>query len=507
MLMTGADASFTTDGATTGAVGVGVVKFDPWVSGPSCVAHGELIYNAGDISGILIPGSPMGEFFGPANCLSAISGLGGVPCFDGTDHFVGGSLSFGGPAGSLVLSFAADYNYFDMDDGHNVITGGPVPFSFIVENSKSSTTAVGISPVGPTSPAFPGNGEPILNLTLQKQAAAMPGIAWGSAPFKGAQALSCAAYGVNSSDYIALSQSAPTATSGETITGAFEATLGSYVIFDAGHAGGELSFNANDSYVVPSTGPNPNNSFCPFSLIPQDYLDAILFPGAYGNSLPTPNAIFADGTANEAATMEGTYATNPLCGNLNVVGSGYADSSVQYGATDQQSYVIVTGLNAGPATGFVPVGGMSTCSSYLQATAGVALKTAAKSPAASTGTPTTALVTVMNNNEALCDTEVSMSPGTVTNSYTNGLKTWNTTCTLGLVGGSPTLAAAVGPLATAQTVAATACSCTCVDTGTYAGACTVSSATTPATTITETLTIASVACPIPVPTFPITCKN
>ena len=516
MLMTGATPNFTPDGPNTAAVGVGSLTFGTLIPGTGCTVTGELIYNAGDVQ----PGapnangqqSPIGDFFGPSNCFSDFSPEGGVPCFDGnlggTDLI--GSLSPGGYGGSYILSFSANYNWFDTTDTFDLV--GAIPFGFFVQIGKSETIAVGNTIASPSNnaagPYEPGNGDPILNLTLNEQdTAGMPSTTFGDAPFLGSDILSCTAYGANSTDGVAAVQSTATATAGTTVTGALETTLGSYVVFSTGQAGGELTFNNNNGYVVPSSGPVPDNNLCPFALIPQN---AGPFAPYYDNSSGQTAAIFADGAANFVASLEGTFATNPYCEDLTTAGAGYADSSVQYGTTDQNSYIIVTGLY-GTASFFVPVGGQSYCVSYPQGSA-YALKTAAKSPAkASALVPTTtAVVTVENENETLCDTETSMATNSVTTSYlkaatrTAPAETWNTTCTISLVGGSPTDAAAVGPSTNLQTVAATTCTCTCVDTGTYSGPCTL---TDPSTVATSTLSIASQACPMPATTFPITCAN
>ncbi len=491
--------------------------------GGGCAATGELIYNAGDVqepnqpsppAGTGLPGnangqeSPVGEFFGPANCFSDYSGLGGVPCFDGGNSFTGGTLSPGGPGGSYILSFLANYEYFDTTDGLDLY--GAIPFGFFVQIGKSAGIGLGtaISDPATNSPALPGNGAPILSLTLSEQdTLGMPGTTFGDAPFAGSSILSCTAWGANSTDGVATSIAASSANQGTGITGALETTLGSYVIFNSTQADGELSFNSNNGYVVPSSGPIPNNLLCPFALIPQN---AGPLGAYYLNSASTSDAIFADGSANFFSGIEAS-AANPDCEDaLNSPGVGYADSSVQFGSTDQDAYVIVTGYFTSTAY-FTPVGGESYCVSYQQGNAN-ALKTAAKSPAASTGTTTLAPVQVENNNEALCDTETTMALNSATTSYTHGsganTESWNTTCTVALAGGTPFDAAAVGPSTAAQTVAETTCTCVCsgfVGTGTYAsGSC---SAAQGPTTTSSTVSIASEACPMPVTTFPITCKN
>jgi hypothetical protein len=513
MLMTGDDPSFTPDGALTAAVGVGQITFGALSAtgginpvtgrpGPGCsVTHGELIYNSGDVEL-----TPTSEFFAPANCYTGVSY--GAPCFNGADQFAaGGTLSAGGPGGAYVLSFAANYGVFDTLVGFDLATGGPIPFGFFVQNTLGSTVALGASIADPaTNPIgtfLPGNGAPILNLTLQKQrAAGMPGLAFGTAPFLGASAISCSAWGANSTDGIAAAQSLANAASGPTITGAFQTTLGSFDIFATSQAGGELTFNSNNSYTT--APPTPNSTFCPFYLTEQNNLPGPLaaIDGAYG----LPAAIFADGAANEFASMEGTFAANPDCALLATAGAGYTDSSVQYGVSDQNSYVIVTGLFGG-ATYFVPVGGMSYCSSYEQSPITSAILTLATATIVSVNKPATGSVKVTNNNEVVCDLEISMP--TTSNTLTGatedaactglrapypcctGLHTGTCAtemCTLSLVG-NPVATSDVGPSASTQ-YGTTSCTCNGLI----------------ALQTTSTLTISSLACPVS-KTATITCKN
>jgi len=459
VLIQGADTSLTPDGPVTGAVGVGQLTFGAG-SGTSCaVTSGEFIYNAGDVQT-----SPIGVSFGPSACYVPLSGFDGVPCFDGSNDIVGGTLSTGGPAGSYILSFAATFTYFDAS-----ATPGAWPFEFFVEGTLGGGSAVGSSPADPSgvNGTAPGNGAPVLGITMEKQGT-LAGITFGSAPFHGADALLCSGYGANSGDLVAAGQAAASAYQGQTITGAFGATSGLYVIFDPSHADGELTFNSNNSYVVPSSGPNPNNTFCPFVLIPGTYL-----PGGGATQ-----SIFTDGTSDLAALLQ----VSPDCDSSNPAnpanaGAGYSDSSVQWGATDTDAYVIVTGL-VSDATGFVPAGESATCTSYEQAANPLTIATLTSTTLVAIGTTKTGTVKVTNSNEAACDVEISMP------TVTGG------SCALSLVGGPTVSTVDVGP-SPSTTVATTSCTCGPVSApGTVTGA----------------LTISSVACPI-MASAAVLCKN
>ena len=465
-----ADGSSTLPGATTGAVGVGEVTFGAG-SGTSCaITTGELIYNAGDIQS-----NPIGVSFGPSACLAALSGFNGVPCFDGLVDMTG-TLSTGGPTGAYILSFVANYDYFDT-----VVGAGTVPFGFFIQNTLGSAIALGssIPEPGLVSSSFPGNGAPVLSITMEKQAAAMPSINFGTAPFLGSNALLCTGYGANTTDGIAAAQTAPSATTGQTVAGSYGATSGSYVIFNAAQADGELSFNNNNSYVFPSTGPNPNNQMCPFALVPQNYVPGYTGPGA---------SLFTNGASNLVASLTGTFAGNPFCESLTTAGAGYSDSSVQWGSTDKNAYVIVTGL-VGSSTGFVPAGESASCTSLTQASTPGKITDATTASITAMHTTKYGTVTVTNPDEAACDIEVTMT----TTSSGSG----TAACTLSLVGGSPLTTAAVGPAAV-QTVAQTQCTC--------------GSAALSTTSTTSTLTVASTACALsstlsPPSTYTVTCKE
>lgn len=429
VLMTGEDPSLvqatggaTLPGAITQAVGVGQITFGAYGAtavegGPGClISSGELIYNAGDIQS-----NPIGAYFGPVYCYAAVSGLGtGLPCFDGEDH-IEGSLTPGGPNGSYILSFDAAYSWFDT-----IETTGAIPFGFFVETTLGNSTALGSSVV-PTyvaadqtdyvNSSLPGNGAPILSLTLSKQNTAditanqSSGCGqFGVAPYLGASALLCEGQGANLTDGVAAVQSLTTSTySGTTIAGSSGATLGSYEIFGPAYYGnGSLSFNSNDSYVVPSSGPPPNNLDCPFTF---DAGTAYSFWETSGSN--STCAINGDGTEDVAAfiTSFPTPPGNPYCESAYTAGAGYADSAVVYGATDADSYIIVTGLFS-DATGFVPPGEMAYCTAMVQSPAVAKLSNLTSASVIAIATTKTGSVKITNPTEAVCDIEVTTAGST-----------------------------------------------------------------------------------------------
>ncbi len=388
-----ADGTSTLPGAVTQAVGVGSITFGA-ASGTSCsVTGGELIYNAGDIQT-----NPIGLYVSPAYCYAPISALGsGIPCFDGGDHITG-TLSTGGPGGSAILSIGAAYNWFDAS-----VTSGVLPFGFWVTDGLGSSTAVGTSIPGSVDTADPGNGAPVLTLTLSKQDASGNGSTFGTAPYIGTQAVSCSGYGANATDFVAASQDT---TAPAVPSGGFGSTLGEYAIFGASWpGGGQLSFNTNDNYTLSATSVPPDNEDCAFSLEPGNSVGNT----NYDNSpSATTAALFADGAANFIASI-GTSGT--ACTDANTAGAGYGDSSVLWGATDGSSYVLVTGL-VSTATGFVPPGDIATCVGAEISPAVPSVLQLVTTTAVAVGTTVLKPVEFYNFAPADCDLEISMATET-----------------------------------------------------------------------------------------------
>ncbi len=412
MLMKGAEPQLVSatggtglPGAITSAFGVGTITFAASTDGTDCTATGELIYNCGDIQT-----NPISLYFGPAVCYASASALGtGLPCFDGQNNFAAGLLSKGGPNGSYILSFDANYSWFDAQD-----TEGTFPFGFWIQNTLGSRIAVGTSIPGTVDASLPGNGAPVLSITLQQQGIVPVATSYGAAPYKGEAAISCLAQGANSTDSFAASQAAAANGFGPTVAGGFESTGGSIAIFTAPPsgpaclAGGGLSFNSNDNYVT--SGTPASNNYCPFSFLPGDCIDGYS-ASQTGPAFSTTASQFVDGASNGSAFI-GTSAYN--CSDALTVGAGYATSAVQWGTSDANSYVMPTGL-VSTATGYVPLGGSSACTEYEQLpTAGnitnlvvpTTLHSIFRGPPA-TG-PIFGSVMVRHPTDANCDIEISM---------------------------------------------------------------------------------------------------
>jgi len=409
-----ADGTATLPGALTSGFGVGTVQFGIGSTtggaggAPGCsITTGELIYNVGDIQT-----NPLGLSFGPAYCYAPASAFGtGVPCFDGGDHMTG-NLTAGGPDGSFFLTFEAEYNWFDGS-----VLRSTFPFGFWVNPTLGNSIAVGTSLPGavvtagcPAGCVDPGNGAPIGNILMQKQKAPPAATTFGVAPYLGASAISCEAFGANSTDLVALGQSAPVNGDGATVAGSAQDTLGSISNWNACQSGGSLSFNGNDNYVFPSTGANPDNSNCAFNFFAAE---CPVLPIPYDN-LPsgTPFSEFTDGGSNGIAFIGGSDSP---CSNDLTLGAGYETSGVRWGATDANSYLIVTGLFSA-ADGALPVGGSSYCTEYEQSPVPGNVSNLVSATLVAINKTVTGYVKVTNPTEADCDIELSMA--TTSNTFT-----------------------------------------------------------------------------------------
>jgi len=559
ILMTGgdpstvtADGTATLPGAVTNAYGVGTIQFGP-AGGVTngCAVTGELIYDGGDLQT-----NPIGLFFGPAGCYAGSSLFGsGVACFDGKNHFTAGTLTTGGPDGAYFLSFDAGYNWLN----NTTTNPGAEPFNFWVQSAIGN--AVGTSIPGTVHTAVPGNGTPVLSLLLQAQAAKAQtkgtvgfGVAnqFGVAPYVGAQAISCSAYGANTTDFISASNAAAKPPFGETVAGGLESIVGSVAYFDACQGGGSLSFNANDNYVItPSSGSAglaSSNTDCGFQYVPGECAATSIYDVAYANTGGVTTSEFLDGGNNGIEFFNSGGATCDTLAQL--PGVGFSTSGAQWGSANQNTYVIVTSYYVPTDAGFIGgVSGEALCTQYEQSSAAGKVTTAVTQPAASatitaSGPLTTGLVTVLNPTEADCDITSTMTAGTKSAFFAKAVKVgtvttneaWETTCSLSLSGGSPVDNDSNGPSPTVLDAATIDCQCTCVDvapeatctaagkpfacctgvgtgtgtacTATYVGACDEDSA---AATVTESLTISSAACELngstKADTVAVTCKN
>lgn len=310
-------------GALTAIVGVGVIQF----SSDCSTISGELIYNDGDLQ-FLETG--VGAVGGPAACYSAEKFLVSVPCFDGGNHFTGGSVTTAGePPGLALLQFTANFGFFDYG------LGGPgsMPFAFNIQETTGDTTLVGNTVPSPTAP--------VLTLTMQKQLPGKVSTNFGTPPYLGNSAITCTGNGANDDDLVAFISNN---TSGG-VAGSFGTAVGSVNITPKGQASGILSFNGNDNLqVAGATAPPPNNTDCSFS----EQLDPFDGPAA-----------FTDGTSNIFVSLT-SPPTDPTCTNAANPSAGFTTSEVAWGNGNFNAYAMVTSLTDVPDA-FVPPGEMSTC--------------------------------------------------------------------------------------------------------------------------------------------------
>jgi hypothetical protein len=318
----GSSGGFT--GALTAIVGIGVIQF----SSDCSAISGELIYNDGDLQFL---NTGVGVSAGPAACYSGEALLVPVPCFDGGNHFTGGSVTTAGePPGMALLQFSANFGFYDYGLG----TAMPLPFAFTIQETTGDTTLVGNTVPSPTAP--------VITLTMQEQSSSPVPTTFGKAPYVGNDAIICSGQGADDDDLVA---SISNSQSGG-IAGSYGTAVGSVNISLNGQASGILSFNSNDNLQIPSPPvPPPNNSACTFS----EELDPFDGPAA-----------FADGTSNIFVNFTGP-ATDPTCSNLTTnPGAGFTTSQVAWGPSNLNAYAEVTSLNS-DSFGFVPPGEMSSC--------------------------------------------------------------------------------------------------------------------------------------------------
>ena len=153
-----------------------------------------------------------------------------------------------------------NFNWFDT-----VVGPGGVPFGCYLQAGVGGSTLVGEGDPGHRQHYLAGKWRSgSETITMQKQSIVPVPTIYGAKPYYGAGAIQCLAYGANSSDAVAAGQAAPVPLVGQTITGGPETVLGSIDIWAPSQAGGTLSFNANDSYVVAGSGNPPNNYDCSF---------------------------------------------------------------------------------------------------------------------------------------------------------------------------------------------------------------------------------------------------
>jgi hypothetical protein len=316
-------------GALTHIVGVGVIQFSRNCSS----IGGELIYNDGDLQFLE---SGVGAVGGPAACYSAEKLLVSVPCFDGGNHFTGGSVTTAGePPGMSLLQFTANFPFFDYGLG----SGTPsITFAFNVQETLGDTTLV--------ANTVPSPAAPVITLIMQQQQSCGPiGTTFGRPPYAGNSAILCSGQGADDDDLVAFISNNDSGG----IAGGWGTAVGSINIPFKGPATGLLSFNGNDNLQVSgATQPPSNNTACSFS----EQLDPFDGPAA-----------FADGTSNLFTTLT-SPSTDPTCTNAANPSAGFTTSEVAWGPANLNSYATVTSLTDVPDA-FVPPGEMSSCTHLL----------------------------------------------------------------------------------------------------------------------------------------------
>jgi hypothetical protein len=334
MLMTGYEPNLTPalgsaagyPGALTAIVGIGVIQF----SANCSTISGELIYNDGDLQ-FLEDVNGAGVVGGPTACYSGEKLLVSVPCFDGGNHFTGGSVTTAGePPGLSLLQFTANFGFYD----YGIEAATPLQFAFNVQETTGDTTLVANTVPSPTAP--------VITLTMQEQTSSPVPTTFGNAPYVGNDAIICSGQGANDDDLVAdISNN----DSGG-VAGSYGTAVGSVNISLNGQASGILSFNGNDNLqVAGATQPPSNNSDCAFS----EQLDPFDGPAA-----------FADGTSNLLITLT-SPSTDPTCTNAANTDAGFTTSQVAWGSpSNQNAYAQVTSITDVPDA-FVPPGEMSTC--------------------------------------------------------------------------------------------------------------------------------------------------
>ena len=453
-------------------VGVGQISFGTALSG--CAITGEMIYNDNGIfSGFL--GAPGACDLGGVSFTG-----GGIGCFDGNNHFTGGTLTPGisGSGPGRTLSFLAGFTFTNGAP----FTPSSIPLTFGLEANTGAGVVVGtsIATNGPnnTPPLIGINGAtsaPVLTITMQKQATlaaySTGGKGYGTAPFLGLSVISCEGYGNDQSDPFA-----------QPAYGSFGSTVGAYQIFSTGFAGGDLNFNSNDNVGTDYSGLGlpSNNLDCPFYSEMTNQVNA-------GTS-----TAYADGAYNSIANLPIGSAT---CFNGFITAED-ATSAVAWGATNANSYQIVTSIAAAPAaplgTGGLlspDPGEVASCTTYSSVPAGTITNLVVPQTITAINKLATGYVKLTNTSPATCNVTLTMAPSSAT--------VGANTCSLKLVSFPLLLAEPVNALVGGNTAsteyAQTDCTCNGI---------------TPAVTTSSTLTLTSSNCPLSGTTsYTITCKN
>jgi hypothetical protein len=395
----GTEPELTNDQALHYIAGIGQITFNAaGTSGPTgcTVSHLDTFYNDN-----ASPEAGIGTFTGaPAGCYVGSSLLGGgIGCMDGGNHQgTTGTLTPSADGnGAATLAIDPSFTWTDGSAG-----ASNMPLTFTVQNNAGGAIVLGNSvseTAGPTTTAKQEG--PVLVITLQKQSTT------ATLPVTGATPTACGPLGCtgtgSSTDngygvapYLGLSISlfegygSPSSNPFQTpgVTGSFGSTISALQIFADGLAGGSASFSSNDS-VGNTAGPAGVNGDCDTSVVQT------------GN--------FADGSSNDAASI--IHATSK-CADA-AAGAQFQLSAVQWGPTDTEDYVIVTGLTDTPDLGgaLIPAGIMSVAQGLPSAPPGFfhSNNTAAINLNV-VSTPVNKAITLTDTSPAGCDATFTFVP-------------------------------------------------------------------------------------------------
>jgi hypothetical protein len=396
----GTEPELTNDQPLHYIVGIGAISFNAaGTSGPTgcTVSHLDTFYNDNTS-----PTAGIGTFTGAAaDCYAGSSALGGgIGCFDGGNHQnTTGTLTPSADGnGAATLAIDPSFNYTD-----GTPSSSHMPLTFTVQNNAGGAIVLGNSVSETAGPTTTNKAEgPVLVITMQKQSTT------ATLPVTGANPTACGSLGCtgtgSSTDngygiapYLGLSISlfegygSPSSNPFQTpgVTGSFGSSLSALQIFADGLAGGSVSFSSNDS--VGNTGGTAGvNGDCDTSVVQT------------GN--------FADGTSNDAASI---IHSTPTCADA-AAGAAFQLSAVQWGPTDTEDYVIVTGLTDTPDLGgaLVPAGIMSVAQGLPSAPPGFfhSNNTAAINLNAVTTAPVSKAITLTDTSPAGCDATFTFVP-------------------------------------------------------------------------------------------------
>ena len=388
--MHGTEPELTADQPLHYIAGVGQITFNPrGTDGANgcTVKTGGMIYNDNDL---------LTFSAGQATCYAGSSLLGGgIPCFDGTDDISGALIPSVDGNGAANLSILVTFQWTN-----GAPTVSVLPLSFTLQQNAGAVTVLGNSTADPgPNPTSPPPGSPVLTITMQKQSTLVTlpvtgpgnqtgvlpysppsplgttgggGNGYGIAPYTGTSISLFQGYGAPSADLFA-----------QPTQGSFGTSLSALSIFANGQSGGSVSFNSNDN-VGNTTG--ATNDDC--------------------DTLTVQTGNFANGTSNIGAAL-----LHPSAHCLDAVGlATFELGSVVWGATDNDTFTIVTGLGSGTITGglLIPAGLMSDATGLSSGIAG-GLTPIVLTSITSVNKPATGTIKFINSSAAGCDVTASLA--------------------------------------------------------------------------------------------------